>query len=147
MTKKKVVRKGYTRADGTKVRPHETTVNAGSSAANEMAVHATDGSATTDPVQIPPTEVRADGTKVWKKGTLLHRDDGPAFIAPDGTQSWFQNGRSHRDDGPAVIRRDGTQHWFQNGFLHRDDGPAIVRADGFEEWFQHGKPVAPRSVK
>lgn len=83
---------------------------------------------------------RPDGTRLWFKDGLLHRDGGPAQIDADGTEYWYQNGKLHRTDGPAFIIKDGYQGWFFNGDYHRNgDEPAIIHADGSLEWWVHGK--------
>ena len=54
-----------------------------------------------------------DGTCAYLTGGELHREDGPARIAPNGDRTWLRNGREHREDGPAVVFRDGEhQHWL-----------------------------------
>jgi len=64
---------------------------------------------------------------------------GPAIIHPDGTQVWYKNGIWHREDGPAVIYPDGTQFWYRYGECHREDGPAVIYADGSREWYLDDK--------
>lgn len=43
----------------------------------------------------------------------------------DGGVEWFRNGVLHRENGPAVVAPDGSTYWYADGKLHRDDGPAI----------------------
>ena len=58
-------------------------------------------------------------------------DDGVEIkVEPDGTALYFRYGVLHRDHGPAVIRPEGDLRWYQFGKEHRDDGPAIIYADG-----------------
>lgn len=72
-----------------------------------------------------PAIMYANGCAEWYCCGQLHRDNGPAVVAP-GTAQWFCHGRLHRTDGPAfesgVVRK-----WFQHGLLHRVSGPAIIR--------------------
>ena len=59
----------------------------------------------------------------WNK----HRDeDEPALIWKDGSVVYYKNGVKHRDGKPAVIFPDGYEEWWVNGIQHRDDGPAIT---------------------
>ena len=83
--------------------------------------------------------VRESGTVEWRRGTKLHRDDGPAVERPDGSKEWYQHGELHRIGGPAVEHQDGSKEWYQHGKWHRDDGPAVERANGTKEWYQHGR--------
>ena len=83
--------------------------------------------------------VRESGTVEWRRGTKLHRTDGPAVERADGDREWYQGGLLHRDGGPAVERANGTKEWYQHGRLHRDGGPAVERANGTKEWYQHGR--------
>ena len=56
-----------------------------------------------------------------------HRDeDEPALIWKDGSVVYYKNGVKHRDGKPAVIFPDGYEEWWVNGIQHRDDGPAIT---------------------
>jgi len=48
--------------------------------------------------------------------TILHRVDGPAFIATDGVyKEWWLNDKIHRTDGPAIEWANGAKEWFVNG--------------------------------
>ena len=79
-------------------------------------------------------------TEYHNSDDKLHRDnDLPAIIWPDGTEIWYRNNLCHRDNGPAVIWSDGTQVWYRNGKRHRDNGPAVIRVSGTQEWYQNGK--------
>ncbi len=33
-----------------------------------------------------------DGVIMYTKGSILHKEDGPAVIYPDGTKIWYING-------------------------------------------------------
>ena len=88
-----------------------------------------------------PASIAPDGGQSWYQHGVLHRDGGPAIITLDGGQSWYQHGRWHRDDGPAVIASDGTQFWYQDGVPHREDGPALVHPDDTQIWCWQGRPV------
>lgn len=41
---------------------------------------------------IGPALVHADGTKIWYRKGLLHREDGPAIIGSDGKKSYYLHG-------------------------------------------------------
>jgi Ni,Fe-hydrogenase I large subunit len=77
------------------------------------------------------TEVWQDGTLLWIKNRVSHRDgDKPARIWSHGTLIWYKNGLLHRDgDKPAQICEDGTLEWYKNDKLHRVTGPAVIRPD------------------
>lgn len=75
--------------------------------------------------QRAPAIVYAHGCAEWYCCGQLHRDNGPAIVAP-GTEQWFCHGRLHRTDGPA-FEGVGVRKWFQHGLLHRVSGPAIIR--------------------
>ena len=80
----------------------------------------------------------------WRRGGVLHRDDGPACEYHDQlsfsrnrpsllAEYWYQNGQKHRDKDPAYIRYDNQsrlivdQVWYQNDQIHRPHGgPARV---------------------
>ena len=63
------------------------------------------------------------------------------YKSSDGHQGWRVNGRLHREDGPAAIAPDGTKEWYQNDKLHREDGPAYIGANGTQEWWVNGKNI------
>lgn len=88
-------------------------------------------------------KVQPDGTVLWYRYDVLHRDDGPAVIRPcrNGQHDffWYQYGKEHRDDGPAEMRGDGTRSWYLDGKRHRADGPAIEFADGSKEYYLNGE--------
>lgn len=67
---------------------------------------------------------------------------------PTGGYDHIQNGRTyrrggllHREDGPAVIWTDGTQLHYADGKLHREDGPAVHGGPGGSEWWREGRRV------
>lgn len=64
-------------------------------------------------------------------------DDEPAYSF-EGFAVWMHQGRIHREKGPAIIAPCGSMLYLVNGFLHRSDGPACVWSCGREEWFSHG---------
>jgi hypothetical protein len=88
-----------------------------------------------------PAVISPDGSESWYQDGLLHRDhDAPAIIGSDGSEKWYQHGNPHRDVGPAVMYPNGTRYYYQNGHLHRDnDKPAIKFPDGEKYWYQEGK--------
>lgn len=77
----------------------------------------------------------SSGSKFYYKDpemTILHREDGPAYIAYDGKKTWFANGKIHRVDGPAVEYAGGAKRWVVNGmhlFHSTKDGNIISRMD------------------
>ena len=73
--------------------------------------------------------------------TILHREDGPAFVTFDGTRYWYQNDLRHREDGPAVEYITGSEEWYLNGKRHRTDGPAISYDTSYKCWYINGKAM------
>jgi hypothetical protein len=117
--------------------------------------------------QLPDPQMKtlADGTREWRVGAFLHREDGPAVEradggrewwwrgerhregapaveSPDGGRSWWRHGNPHREDGPASVDADGTRRWWLEGRMHREDGPAVEHQDGSVEWWFEGKAVS-----
>ena len=88
------------------------------------------------------TEEWTDGTLVWRKNGIRHREgDLPAVIYADGSPEWYENGLTHRDgDKPAYINVDGTLIWYKNGEQHRDgDRPAFIGINGVLVWYKNDK--------
>ena len=89
-----------------------------------------------------------NGTKVWYKNGLLHRDGGlPAIEQPDGTKSWYINGELHREGGlPVFETGDGSnKEWYVNGELHREGGLSAIEDDVYgNEWYIHGKKISEK---
>lgn len=56
-----------------------------------------------------------DGTRAYLMGGQLHREDGPARVAPNGDMTWLHHGQEHREDGPAVVFHDGAKQYWLNG--------------------------------
>lgn len=83
---------------------------------------------------------KLNGILFYYKNNVLHRDDGPAIIAPSGATNWYKNGKRYRDEGPA-IEHDGSKAWMINGEYHRKNGPAIEWANSRECWYYKGKCV------
>ncbi len=117
-----------------------------------------------NPIDDTYYEVKYNGTKIWYKGNLVHRDELPAMICVDGTKKWYQYGQYERGndlpsiesgngrkiwyldgkigrigDKPAVIEPDGEQRWYKDGKYHRDKGPAVITQDGTMMWYRNGK--------
>lgn len=65
----------------------------------------------------PPSEVCADGTMIWKRDGMKHRDgDKPALIDYDGSLAWFTNGVFCRDGmKPASLHTSGVASWSTDG--------------------------------
>jgi hypothetical protein len=85
----------------------------------------------------PRLTALANGTRDWRVGAVLHREDGPARERADGSWEWWLRGERHRTDGPAAESAEG-RFWWQHGNLHREGGPAVERADGSREWYRSG---------
>lgn len=101
----------------------------------------------------------SDGTKIYYQGNLIHREDGPAYIAPNGVEGWFFEGMKHRIGGPAITKINGiTEYWehgvkireeldnktrningmwYRNGVPHNDNGPTF-KHDLVEVWYKDG---------
>lgn len=52
----------------------------------------------TRPLPRPVMRTLPDGSREWRAGPFLHRDDGPAVERPDGSREWWQRGERHRGD-------------------------------------------------
>jgi hypothetical protein len=62
--------------------------------------------------------IEKDGTQVWRKNGMLHRDnDLPAIIHPDGSMEWWYEDELHRVGKPAYIDADGTMMWYEKDEL------------------------------
>ena len=62
---------------------------------------------------ISTKRINEHGDSDWRlPNRLLHREDGPAYVARDGYQAWYINGNRHREDGPAIIWPDGVLQWY-----------------------------------
>ncbi|AKI79764.1 hypothetical protein QJ850_gp035 [Acanthamoeba polyphaga mimivirus] len=117
-----------------------------------------------NPIDDTYYEILENGTKIWYKGNLIHRDELPAMICEDGTKKWYQYGQYERGndlpsiesgngrkiwyfdgkigrigDAPAVIEPDGELRWYKDGKYHRDNGPAVIKQDGTMMWYYNGK--------
>ena len=68
-------------------------------------------------------------------------EDG-RVVQQDGTAIWYKNGVVHRNDGPAIERADGSREWYSEGVRHNYGGPAITSPDGKSRWFRQGKEFA-----
>ena len=49
-----------------------------------------------------------------ERGSIRHREDGPAIEYKNGTKVWWFNGKYHRLDGPAIEYYDGHKEWWLN---------------------------------
>jgi hypothetical protein len=87
----------------------------------------------------PRLTVLADGTREWRVGAVLHREDGPAVEQADGSREWWRRGERHREDGPAAEAADGGRFWWMHGNPHREAGPAFEHADGTRQWWWEGR--------
>ena len=83
-----------------------------------------------------------EGVVEYRRGTMLHRIDGPARTWLNGRQEWHQNGRLHRLDGPAMVLPNGMQRWYVDGRLHRTDGPAVEMKSGRSWYYLNGRMVS-----
>ncbi|MFM1755408.1 MAG: hypothetical protein RL621_312 [Bacteroidota bacterium] len=57
----------------------------------------------------------------------------------DGSVIYYKNGLSHREDGPAIICSDGYQKWCLEGKPHNLNGPAVIYPNGAEIYCLHGQ--------
>jgi hypothetical protein len=82
---------------------------------------------------------------VYRKDSLLHREDGPAVEYSNGSKCWYLNGLRHREDGkPAIEYFDGYKAWLVHGKRHRIEGPARIwpeETKQIPEWWLHGKQM------
>jgi hypothetical protein len=87
-------------------------------------------------------EVDPYGTRTWRRGGRLHRDDDhPALLAANNdTAIWYRSGLKHRDHGPAVFTMSGVE-WWVNG-KQRDSRaiPTRFTSDHVELWAISGVP-------
>jgi hypothetical protein len=83
--------------------------------------------------------VDIDGSKLWYKDGVLHREDGPAIEHANGDKFWYRDGKLHRLDGPAEEYASGTRCWYKDGKCHREDGPSCEYSNGDKIWHRHGK--------
>ena len=106
-----------------------------------------------------------DGTTVFRRNGLPHRQNGPAIFRPTLREVYCLYGEEVTPPDIAGgteiglrldhVDRSGTQYWrtedqyealvngtqsfFLDGDLHRDGGPAIIAADGTEHWMRYGR--------
>ena len=86
-----------------------------------------------------PAIEAADGSLHWyvenpkrggfgQRGSVEHRDDGPAIIRANGDKLWYRFGKLHRDDDlPAIELADGVKKWFTNGnFVRLEFSKAVL---------------------
>ncbi len=91
--------------------------------------------------------VEENGTVLYYKNDLLHREDGPAMVTKDKTQVWYKNGNVHSyNNNPAIITQDGFKAWYDTGIRHRSDGPAIINPDGTLSFYYLGYFAAEKEV-
>ena len=69
------------------------------------------------PAGIPTGGQFAPVTRPEASGGGLVDDDALPTMAelPDGTREWRRGGQLHRDDGPAVEEPYGYMAWYRNG--------------------------------
>lgn len=83
-----------------------------------------------------------DGSIMWLKGGVFHREDGPAYETSSKSE-WHQNGQLHRIGGPAIEYKDGGhQEWWVHGRPHRTDGPAKTNGYGDTEYWKNGELIS-----
>jgi len=58
---------------------------------------------------------RDDNYRLYYKGHLVHRDDGPACEWSDGSKTWYIDGKKHREDGCALEYTNGRREYFIDG--------------------------------
>lgn len=74
--------------------------------------------------------ITENGHRVWinlSTGCMEH-PTGPAVVTNDGTRIWMKDGVPHRDNGrPAVVRTDGTtEFWLHGRRIHLIDNDAAM---------------------
>lgn len=78
--------------------------------------------------------VYSNGRTTYRDNSgCLHREDGPAEIAPSvGLKAWYRNGMLHREDGPAVVfdHRPENSLWYLYGKRYT-----------FEEWCEKNTSI------
>ena len=91
--------------------------------------------------------VEENGTVLYYKNDLLHREDGPAMTTADKTQVWYRNGNVHSyDNKPAIVTASGFKSWYDTGIRHRSDGPAVINEDGSFSFYYFGYFAAEEEV-
>ena len=92
-------------------------------------------------------EKQKDGTMLWFKDGVLHKEDGPAMVTKDKTMSWFRHGKLHSyNDQPAITTPDGFKAWYDTGVRHRSDAPAIINTDGSVSFYFLGYYASEEDV-
>jgi hypothetical protein len=92
--------------------------------------------------------VSADGTKIWCRAGLRHREGGPAFEDSTlGIKAWYRNGQLDRTGGPAVEFSDGSKAWYTNGHLYSAEGRVDERPDRYKWWFSDEEIAAIKARK
>ena len=61
-----------------------------------------------------PPMILHEGTTIWFKGMILHRNNGPAIHMDNGWWMWLKMGKAHRLDGPAFSIK-GEEYWYYDG--------------------------------
>lgn len=85
------------------------------------------------------------------KGSVIHRDGGPALIRKNSTglvlqEEYYSQGKLHRaGDRPAVIIGRHVEY-RDRGELHRVAGPALITESGQQFYYLEGKEVFKTSV-
>ena len=79
-----------------------------------------------EPDSKEPTHILADGTKVWTKHGIIHRNNGPAVVTPSGSRQYWWNGRRTSLDN-AMDMRDEEEYMMITEFR-----TPIVFPDDFE---------------
>lgn len=88
-----------------------------------------------------------DGSVIWYKNDVWHREDGPAFES-GSFRMWYKNGKLHREDGPAYsgFDLDANENtifikcWYINGIE--------IKKDTYKKWLKDNQitlPLSPES--
>lgn len=92
-------------------------------------------------------KVEENGTVLYYKNDLIHREDGPAMVTKENTKVWYKNGNIHSyDNQPAITCEDGFKAWYDTGLRHRSDGPAVIHPDGKFSFYYLGYFAAEEEV-
>jgi antitoxin component YwqK of YwqJK toxin-antitoxin module len=77
-------------------------------------------------------------TMILTEGKLNNSHD-PSIILKDGTKIWFKDGLIHRDGDEPAVKYSSGEGYYKQGLLHRTDGPAFEDLDGVLRYYFEGK--------
>ena len=81
-----------------------------------------------------------NNTIAYKKGTVFHREGGPAIIHENGAEEWIYMGKMHNLHGPARTLIESTKifEWWVDGYPVTSD---------FPKWAKDNEIVYPFSTE